>query len=64
MLDLPDFLDIAYEGDPVKPQMMNQRAAPSDFLSDLVCFCSVLCAEDCVCLYSEQLCTVACSCKD
>ena len=54
ILDLPDYRDYGYVGDSVtesaKKQMMDQRAAPPEFLNDLVWFCPDLCTEDCVCV--------------
>lgn len=45
------------------PQLMTQAAAPPELLSDLVCTCSDLCADDCVCSHNEQPCTHACRCE-
>ena len=45
------------------PQLMTQSIAPPELLSDLVCKCGDLCAEEFPCCYNEQPCTEACGCK-
>ena len=61
-LELLDFKDYGYVEDcvteSVKPQMMDQRAAPPELLNDLVCFCEDLCTEDGVFAHNEQSCNV------
>jgi hypothetical protein len=62
-----DPLDFGYLKDEktgmYKPQLMTQPPAAPELLSDLVCNCSNLCSDDCVCSGNEQPCTIACSCK-
>ena len=67
MQQLSDPLEFGYiidsESGLLVPQLMSQSVTPPELLSDLVCDCTDMCENDCICLSNEQPCTQACECK-
>ena len=67
MRQLPDPLEFGYvidrESSLMIPQLMSQSVTPPELLSDLVCDCTDMCENNCICVLNEQPCTHACECK-